>query len=148
MLKRVTYLFKEQRGFDTVELIPESKPSTILNPIDHRKDCGRPNGSTSERKRLDHLCIISVKNETATKYTAVLKDKTTARLENGTLKRIIAQVIDERYLPPSTNITPASIITWLKRGKLVTTHTTVGLYFPLLEMEPAVVDIITTISFM
>ena len=64
------------------------------------------------------------------------------RLEKGMLKRIIAQVIDERDLPPSTKISPASIITQLKRGKLVITYSTGDIYSLLLEMEPDAVKII------
>ena len=42
-------------------------------------------------------------------------------------------VIDDRNLPPSTAITPASIITQIKQGKLVTNRTTGALYSALLE---------------
>ena len=137
-----TNLSDEQRGFKTVNLQPGLKTLTILNPIDHRKKGGRPKGSTSERKRLDLLCIVAAKNEIATKYCAMLKDKTTARLEKGSLKKLTTQVINDRDLPARTSITPSSILHRQKRGKLVTTRTTGGLYSPLIEMEPAVVNII------
>ena len=137
-----TSLPNEQRGSKTVNPQLGLRTLTCLKPIDHRKKGGRPKGSTSERKRLDQLCLVAAKNEIATKYSEMIEEKTSVRLEKGSLKRLIEQVVEDRDFRDGTLITPSSILHRHKRGKLVTTRTTGGLYSPLLDMEPAVVNII------
>ena len=70
----------------------------------------------------------------------MIEEKTSVRLEKGSLKRLIEQVVEDRDLRDGTLITPSSILHRHKRGKLVTTRTTGGLYSPLLDMEPAIVN--------
>jgi len=65
-------LSEEQSYLETVDLASESRTSTIPNPIDHRKKGGQPKGSTNERRRTGHLCIIAGKNKIATKYSEML----------------------------------------------------------------------------
>jgi len=62
-------LSEEQRELGTVDLASEKITLTIQNHIDHRKKGGQPKGSTNERKRTGHLCIIAGKNEIATRYS-------------------------------------------------------------------------------
>ena len=89
------------------------------------------------------MCIIAAKNEIAVKYSELIENKGEGkRLVKGSLKRIIDQVTKERDLPEGDLITEAAIVSRLKRGKLVTNRINGGLYSPLLDLEPAAVDVI------
>ena len=64
------------------------------------------------------------------------------RLAKGSLKRIIDEVSKERDLPEGDLITEDAIVSRIKREGLVTNRNTCGLYYPWLDLEPAVVGII------
>ena len=117
--------------------------TTIVYPNIHQKRGGRPKSATGESKRHGSICMISAKNEITVKYSELLANKgTQKRLVKGILKRIITEVTEERDLPEGTVITPASIASRMKRGRLITNYTTGDLYSLLLDLEPAAVAVI------
>ena len=135
----------EDCNADTVVLVvtEDQRTKTVEHSNNHRKKGGRPKGATDEAKRHNSVCIIAAKNEIAVKYSELIENKgEKKRLAKGSLKRIIDEVTQDRDLPEGDFITEAAIVSRLKRGRLVTDRTTGGLYSPLLELEPAAVDVI------
>ena len=102
---------------------------------------GRAVGMTNEKKRSIELALVGAKNEITTRVDKARRTlQRGKRMTKGALAIIIADVQEDRNLPPDFSMPLDTIRTRIKRKKLFAFHR--GHTTPLLDIEPVVVSTI------
>ena len=107
---------------------------------DLRLKGGRPKGSTNESKKVRSDALLAATNEIALEYLEMKEGAGDNCLENGTLKKLIADISRKRNLPDDCVIKCDTIRRRISRHRPFVTQ--VGTVSPLARIEDAVVDII------